>query len=165
MDKREIGNRITWSERAVFVIAVRMMLGANKGRYPKATMDEIEAFKLRHKALLEELIPHLPRGMSAVGAAIAKCAIKYDKARAIEFAQHVKEGFFQGKRDPVWHYYRWLNGLERGQARVKRDQAQTFYMTLAACRAYCENRQLSDLTPAKQDIFEWNEKWEYNGVS
>lgn len=151
------GDKVTWSKRAVHVIANQMMLGPNTGRYPEGTTEKIrDEFKERYRTLIERIIPELPRGMSSVGAAIAKCAIRYDEERAIQFAHNVKEMLFQGKNDPCHRYYLWLHG----KSRTKKDKVAVYWTTLTACRAYCQNRTLTDLRAATKDAFEWDENWE-----
>jgi hypothetical protein len=143
-------------------IAARMMMGASSGRGPNATSEQIAAFTERHRALIEKARDAVPKGMTAFAAAIAKCALKYDYDKAIEFANRVREKSFTGKNDPVYLYYRWLHRLERGGKNKERSQGQNYYTTLTACRAFCDGRTLVNLSPAKEDIFQWDENWEYH---
>lgn len=155
------GDKVTWSKRAVHVIANQMMLGANTGRYAEGTTEKIrDEFRERYRPLIEKIVPELPRGMSAVGAAIAKCAIRYGDELAIQFAHNVKEMLFQGKNDPCHRYYMWLHGLQRGAGREKKDKVTVYCMTVAACRAFCEGRSLTRVCPATKDIFQWDDDWQ-----
>lgn len=54
--------------------------------------NEIEKFLEVHGDLVERVVELMPRGMSSIGAAVAKCAIKYDRERAISFLQNSKDG-------------------------------------------------------------------------
>ena len=155
------GDKVTWSIRAVQVIANQMMLGANNGRYVEGTTEEQrEEFRERYRSLIEEIVPVLPRGMSSVGAAVAKCAIRYGKEEAIEFAKNVKEMWFNGKNDPCHRYYMWLHGLHRGKGRDKKDRVAVYQMTVTACRAFCTGRTLTALKPATKDVFSWSDDWQ-----
>lgn len=150
------GDKITWSQRAVHVIANQMMLGASTGRYAvDSTVEQREAFKEEYRPIIEAIIPHLPRGMSAVGAAVAKCAIMYGLPKATEFASNVKNMMFNGKKDPCYHYHLWLDG----KSREKRDKKTIYLVTLTACRAYCCGKELSAIRAATKDLFEWDKEW------
>lgn len=146
-------DKITWSKRAFRVVAKQMMFEINSNRRPSP--EEQEEFRERYKPLLEEIIPEIPRGMSSVGAAIAKCAIRYGKAPAIQFAKNVKNMMFQGKNDPCHRYYLWLHGKNRS----KQDAVTSYRVTLTACQAFCEGRQLTRLRPSSKDIFQWSAEW------
>ena len=105
--------------------------------------NEIEKFLEVHGDLVERVVELMPRGMSSIGAAVAKCAIKYDRERAISFLQNSKDGIFEGKDDPVYHFYMWLHGL-KGPKR-KRQDISTHEVALYACKQYCLGKKVKRL--------------------
>jgi len=151
--------KASWDERAVGTIAREMMRGMDEGPFKKATPEEIQRFTEQHRALIQEVLPYVPRGFSTIGAVVCKCAIEFDKARAIEFLANFKESLFQGREDPVFLFRKWFDG----RTRVKKDRIRTYQVTLAACRAYCNQRQVKELRPAwaSKDAFEWDNDWSY----
>ncbi|NBT57856.1 hypothetical protein EBT16_03630 [bacterium] len=118
--------------------------------------NEIEKFLEVHGDLVERVVELMPRGMSSIGAAVAKCAIKYDRERAISFLRNSKDGIFEGKDDPVYHFYMWLHGL-KGPKR-KRQDVSTHEVALYACKQYCLGKKVKRLDRVK-DIFKWAEGW------
>jgi hypothetical protein len=118
--------------------------------------NEIEKFLEVHGDLVERVVELMPRGMSSIGAAVAKCAIKYDRERAISFLRNSKDGIFDGKDDPVYHFYMWLHGL-KGPKR-KRQDISTHEVALYACKQYCLGKKVKRLDRIK-DIFKWAEGW------
>lgn len=152
----ESGNRVTWNQRAAHAIARTMIKGANTDR--RVTPEELDAFLQKHRQLIEDVFPHIPRGFSAIGAAVCKCAIYYNKRRAILFLQNLRSFLFNGEKDPVYLYHRWFNS----KSRRKKDQATTYGMTIRACRTWCEYRELKRLVisdGSSKDVFEWDEEW------
>jgi len=125
----------------------------------KATDEEINEFISKYINVIKEVVSYMPRGMTTVGAAVANCAIRYDKEKAIDFIKNSKERIFNGKEDPAYHFYMWLHGL-RGPKRKKHD-ISTYEITLHACRNYCFGKKIKRLGKSK-DNFTWNEKFEIN---
>jgi hypothetical protein len=146
----------------IAMIANQMMKGPQGGRYAaNSTEKERAKFLADNREMIEKLLPLLPRGSGAIGAAIAKCALRYDKDRAFEFAKKVKDGMFEGKTDPVFLLWRWLNGKKNSRKKTKREKTIDIYrMTATACVAYCECRILTDIRPKETDIFEWDKYWQ-----
>lgn len=118
--------------------------------------NEIEKFLEVHGDIVERVVKLMPRGMSSIGAAVAKCAIKYDQERAISFLRNSKDGIFEGKDDPVYHFYMWLHGL-KGPKR-KRQDISTHEVALYACKQYCLGKKVKRLDRIK-DILKWAEGW------
>lgn len=118
--------------------------------------QEIDKFLEVHGGLVERIVELMPRGMSSIGAAVTKCAIRYDRERAISFLQNSKDGIFEGKDDPVYHFYMWLHGL-KGPKR-KRQDISTHEVALYACKQYCLGKKVKRLDRIK-DIFKWAEGW------
>lgn len=118
--------------------------------------NDIEEFILKHKKIIDDVIQYMPRGMSTVGAAVAKCAIQYDQDRAINFLKNSKDKIFQGKEDPVYHFYLWLHGL-KGPKRKKND-ISTYEITYYACKQYCLNKKIKRLSKSK-DNMSWQKDW------
>jgi len=116
--------------------------------------EDVEKFLGVHGDLLERVVELMPRGMSSIGAAVTKCAIRYDRERAISFLQNSKDGMFEGKDDPVYHFYMWLHGL-KGPKR-KRHDVSTHEVALYACKQYCLGKKVKRLDRIK-DI--WAEGW------
>ena len=111
--------------------------------------DCIENFIETHENLLRQVVELMPRGMSSIGAAVAKCAIKYDRERAMSFLQKSKDGIFEGKEDPVYHFYMWLHGI-KGPKR-KRNDISTHEITLYACKQYCLGKKVKRLDRIKDE--------------
>lgn len=118
--------------------------------------QEVDKFLEVHGELVERIVELMPRGMSSIGAAVTKCAIRYDRERAISFLQNSKDGIFDGKDDPVYHFYMWLHGL-KGPKR-KRQDISTHEVALYACKQYCLGKKVKRLDRIK-DIFKWAEGW------
>jgi hypothetical protein len=118
--------------------------------------EKVENFLGVHGDLIGQIVELMPRGMSSIGAAVAKCAIKYDRERAISFLRNSKEGMFEGKDDPVYHFYMWLHGL-KGPKR-KRQDISTHEVALYACKQYCLKKKVKRLDRTK-DIFKWTDGW------
>lgn len=137
-------------------IASRMMRGPYYGNLNVSAADR-EKFEEKYKSLIGEIIPHLPRGGSSIGAVVAKCAIKYGKEKAIEFAEAVKNANFNGEDDPAHLFWRATNSGH------KRDAVELYCITVTAARAYCRGKTLAfdhGLRKSKSDIFDWDENWE-----
>lgn len=148
------------NQENVEMIANQMMKGPKAGRYAiGSTPTERQEFLERYGPMIEELLPFLPRGSSAIGAAVMKCALKYNKEKAFEFAKNIKDGMFNGKNDPV--YLLWSYLQTRRSSKSKSDRTIDIYrMTATACTAWCEERTLSELRARATDIFEWDEDWQ-----
>ena len=134
-------------------VAKNMMCISNKGL--KISEKEVEKFMNKYE-IINDITKYMPRGMSSIGAAVGKCAIKYDQERAIQFLQHAKEGIFEGREDPVYHFYMWLKGVA-GPKRKKND-ISTYEVALYACKNYCLKKKIKGLRRSK-DIFQWSENW------
>jgi uncharacterized protein YoaH (UPF0181 family) len=118
--------------------------------------EEIEKFLGIYGGLVEQVVEFMPRGMSSIGAAVAKCAIKYDRERAIAFLRNSKDGMFEGKDDPAYHFYMWLHGL-KGPKR-KRQDISTYEVALYACKQYCLGKKVKRLDRIKE-VFKWSDNW------
>lgn len=125
----------------------------------KINDEEINIFISKYFDVIKEVVSHMPRGMTTIGAAVANCAIQYDKEKAISFIKNSKERIFQGKEDPVYHFYMWLHGL-KGPKRKKHDSS-TYEVALYACRNYCQGKKIKRLGKSK-DNFIWNDEFEIN---
>ena len=148
----------TRRERAIESVAKEMMRGLDDERYKKATPEEIEQFTQRYLKLIEEIFPHIPRDFNIIGAVVCKCALKYDKKRAIEFLTNFRDSLFQGREDPVFLFRRWFDSKHR---RI-RDREQLYKTTLMACRAFCEHREFKEIrSRITRDLFEWDADWDY----
>jgi hypothetical protein len=145
---------ITPQEKKEYWVAKNMMLVSNKGA--KLDDAEVEAFIEKYKDIIDSVMEHMPRGMNSIGAAAGKCAIKYGPERAIGFMKRAKEGIFEGKDDPVYHFYLWLRGL-KGPKRKKND-ISTYEISLYACKQYCMGKKIKRLDRSK-DIFSWTKDW------
>ena len=110
--------------------------------------EEIKIFTEENFDLIKEIVSHMPRGMTSIGAAVAKCALLYDKQKAINFLKNSKERIFQGKEDPVYHFHLWLHGL-KGPKRKKHD-VSTYQITFYACKNYCMGNKIKRLRSAKE---------------
>ena len=152
--KRTTTNKHDWSQRAAYAIGRAMIKGNDP--YRRVTVEDVDVFLSKHRYLIEDIIPHIPRGMSSLGAAVCKCAIFYNKRRTIEFLQNFRAYLFTGDKDPVFLFHRWFYSKHR---KIK-DHAATYGLTLRACRAWCEYRELTELRSRElKDIFEWNADW------
>ncbi len=136
-------------------VAKNMMYAPNKTK--KIAEDEIKNFFEKYKEIIEDVVKYMPRGMTTVGAAVGRCALLYDKEKAINFIKNSKEGIFQGKEDPVYHFFLWLRGL-KGPKRKKHD-ISTYEITFCACKNYCTDKRIKRLDRYK-DSLDWSENWE-----
>lgn len=123
----------------------------------KLNEEQIKIFFQKYEEIINDVIKYMPRGMTTVGAAVGRCALLYDKEKAIGFIKNSKEGIFQGKEDPVYHFFLWLRGL-KGPKRKKHD-ISTYEITFYACKNYCASKKIKRLDRAR-DMFNWNENWE-----
>lgn len=121
----------------------------------KTNEDEVNDFIKKHKDIIQNVVENMPRGMTTIGAAVGKCAIKYGPEKAFEFLRNSKDAIFNGKEDPVYHFYLWLHGL-KGPKRKKHD-ISTYEVALYACKQYCMGKKIKRLNRAKD--FEWISKW------
>jgi hypothetical protein len=150
--------KITWKVRGVDAVANEMMRGLDPARYNKTPEEERQKFRDKYRALIEEILPYVPRGYSGIGAAVCKCAIRYSKERAILFLQNLKDTIFHGRKDPVYLFSLWLDNKNR----QKRGRIP-YKMAMVACRAFCQERELTELRPGRdQDVFEWSEDWQFD---
>lgn len=133
----------------------RNMMAANK-KTVEFDDDDIENFINKYHKIIDEIVKYMPRGMTSVGAAVAKCALKYDNEKALEFLKNSKDGIFKGKEDPVYHFYMWIHGL-KGPKRKKHD-ISTYEITAYACKQYCVGKKIKRLDRIK-DVFKWSEDW------
>jgi hypothetical protein len=151
--------KITWSERAIETIATAMMKEPSIEKYRAASEEQKVAFLARNKEIIKSVWPFVPRGFSAVGAACCKCAIVYGVEPVVQFLQNVKTMLFNGRNDPAYVYRMWFDSKRR----TPKDRAQTYEMTIIACKAYCEKTPLTTLQIGRiRDVFDWDENWEYN---
>jgi hypothetical protein len=142
-------------DEARYWLAKNMICIPNKEN--KVTDKEIENFISKYREIIDNVISCMPRGMSNVGAAVAKCAIQFDKDKAISFLRNSKERIFQGKEDPVYHFHLWLLGL-KGPKRKKHD-VSTYEITFYACKNYCLGKKIKRLYQFK-DNSNWNDQFE-----
>jgi hypothetical protein len=149
------GNRVTWNHRAAYTIARAMIRGGSDHRIAG---QDVDAFLAKHRSIIEGVFPHVPRGFSSIGAAVCKCALYYNKRRAIEFLQNFRSYLFDGENDPVFLFHRWFHS----KTRPKKDHLITYGITLRACKAFCEHREITELRISKgpKDIFEWDDNWD-----
>lgn len=145
----------TAMENKIEYWVARNMMAANK-KTVEFSNNDIGEFLEKYKEFIEPVVKYMPRGMTTIGAAVAKCAIKYDKNKAFEFLKNNKDGIFNGKDDPVYHFYMWMHGL-KGPKRKKHD-ISTYQIALYACKQYCLGKKIKRLDKIK-DIFEWNDNW------
>lgn len=118
--------------------------------------QDVAIFMNKYDEVIESVYEFMPRGMTTVAAAVGKCAIKYGPERAIRFLKNFKEGIFEGKDDPVYHFWMWLHGL-KGPKRKKHD-ISTYEITLYACKQYCLGKKIKRLDRSKE-IFDWTADW------
>jgi hypothetical protein len=123
----------------------------------KINDEEINEFISKYSDIISEVVSYMPRGMTSIGAAVANCAIHYDRDKAINFIKNAKDRIFQGKEDPVYHFYMWLHGI-KGPKRKKHD-ISTYEVTLYACKNYCLGKKIKRLDRVKGN-FSWNENFE-----
>lgn len=116
--------------------------------------NDLESFLSTYGGLIDKIVCHMPRGMSSIGAAVANCAIKYDYDRALKFIENSKNGIFEGKEDPVYHFYMWLHGI-KGPKRKKHD-VSTYEVTMYACKQYCLGKKVRRLDRIKETL-NWNQ--------
>jgi hypothetical protein len=128
-------------------VAKNMIAKSNKKNIEEI---EIEKFIERYKDIISLVIKYMPRGMTSIGAAVANCAIKYNKELAIKFLKNSKEELFNGKDDPVYHFYLWLHGI-KGPKRKKND-ISTREITMYACKQYCLGNKIKRLYRSKDTI-------------
>lgn len=121
----------------------------------KIDEKEVEDFVKKHKEVITPVLEYMPRGMTSIGAAVGKCAIKYDVERAIQFLKNSKYGIFEGKEDPVYHFFLWLKGI-KGPKRKKSD-ISTHEIAFYACKQYCLGKKIKRLERSKEAI-----KWQKN---
>jgi hypothetical protein len=133
----------------------RNMMVANKKNI-NFSENDIENFIEKYKDTIDSVVKYMPRGMTTVGAAVAKCALKYDKNKALEFLKNFKDEIFAGKEDPVYHFYMWIHGV-KGPKRKKHD-ISTFEITAYACKQYCIGKKIKRLDRIK-DVFKWADNW------
>lgn len=136
-------------------VAKNMMYLPDKTR--KINEEDVSNFFEKYKEIIEEIVKYMPRGMTTVGAAVGRCALLYDKEKAIDFIKNSKEGIFQGKEDPVYHFFLWIRGL-KGPKRKKHD-ISTYEITFCACKNYCADKKIKRLDRYK-DTSGWNGDWE-----
>lgn len=135
---------------------INQMLKGIAGVFPKEYANESKRRELmaRHRTKILPILPFVPRYNAAIGAVVIKCAIKYGLYRTIQFAKSVRDGTFNGPKDPT--HLLWLY-LARNKNFKSRD---VYKVAASAARAYCEGRTLEHLRPAGKDIFDWTPLWE-----
>jgi len=146
-------NDLMPADKKEYFVAKQMMCVSNKGM--KLADNEVEKFIKDHE-ILGEIVKYMPRGMSSIGAAVGKCAIMYDQNKALEFLKNAKDANFNGKEDPVYHFYLWLKGM--GGPKRKKNDISTYEVALYACKNYCLGKKIKGLRRSK-DIFEWGKDW------
>lgn len=151
-------------EVQVTMIANQMMKGPRGGRYALgSTETERTLFRQIHEPMIRELVPILPRGSGAMGAAIMKCALRYGKKKAFAFTKRVSSGMFEGKNDPAYLLWSYLQTGKKPKTRLEKT-IDAYRKAATCCRAACENRTLKELRARNQnkasDIFEWDENWQ-----
>lgn len=134
------------------MISNMMMKGLDQsGKYAKdSTEQDRLQFLEKYEPVIYEIMPLLPRGSAAIGAAVCKCAIKFGMEKTKKFAKSLKEGVFNGQDDPV--HLLWAYTMRNSDE----TPGKLYKLTLTACIAYCEGRQIKSLRPAKRDVFVWN---------
>ncbi len=137
----------TSDQHIEYWVAKNMMAKSNKNNIEE---KEIEKFIEKYKEIIDLAIKYMPRGMTSIGAAVANCAIKYDKELAIRFLKNSKEELFNGKEDPVYHFYLWLHGI-KGPKRKKND-ISTHEITMYACKQYCLGNKIKRLYRSKDTL-------------
>lgn len=153
--KREI---MSYSKKETeYWIAKNMMFISNKSA--KINDTDVDRFTKKYHDIIESVSGSMPRGMTTVAAAVGKCAVKYGPERALKFLKNFKDGVFEGKDDPVYHFWMWIHGL-KGPKRKKHD-ISTYEITLYACKQYCMGKKIKRLERSK-DIFDWTNDWKEN---
>lgn len=139
-------------EDLISQVASQMMKSGKPGKFvcPKKHRDN---FEKRHTQFIRWALYNLPRCSTAVHAVVVKCLIKYDFERVDSFCKAIKNNLFEGQNDPAHLLWQFLQ-RHRGP-----DTSAAYWRTVAAAKAYMENKPLKRLTPAKTDIFEWDESW------
>lgn len=130
----------------------QMMKGPRTGRVgaDKAT---IEAFYRRHEDKIHWVMARIPKHYSAaVGAVLTKALIVYGVERVAKFCDALTNMKFRGPNDPV--HLLWLY-LLRPQG--KENVTEVYRKMVTAVRAYMDDKSLERLTPARGDIFSWDE--------
>lgn len=140
-------------ENRAYFVAKQIMSVYNKSK--KIEEEEINNF-IQNYEVINEIVENMPRGMSNVGAAVGKCAIKYGNEKAISFLKTLKNKNFKGKDDPAYLFYMWINGV-LGPKRKKND-ISTYEITMYACKNYCMDKKIKSLRKSK-DIFNWTSDW------
>lgn len=134
-----------------FWVARNMLNISDKSN--KIQETEVEDFLNKYKSIILTVTEYMPRGMTSIGAAVGKCAIKYDADRAIQFLKNSKYGIFEGKEDPAYHFSLWLHGI-RGPKRKKCD-ISTHEIAFYACKQYCLGKKIKRLERSKEAL-----KWQ-----
>ena len=151
--KKATGQR--WGNTLPDLIVNQMIKGiAGKYKMLDVPFAEREKFRAIYQPIIDEMIPHLPKGgSSAVGAVLCKCAVKFGTEKPIFFADALRSGIFNGHESIklIWSF------LMRSPGR---ETLKIYQYVTTAARAFCEERPLKELRPAKKDIFEWDENWQ-----
>lgn len=132
--------------------ANQMMKGIHRGEI-KASATQKKLFLKRHEKNIEWVVDQLPRISAAVHAVMVKCLIKYGEERVRDFCTAIREVQFNGLHDPAHMLWKFLL-KEAG-----RDTNLTYRKTVAAAKAYMENKTLEFMRAADTDVFEWDEDW------
>jgi len=142
-------------------IVSQLMNGCVKKK-TKPTEQEIKDFENNYRNEIAWLRKNDMIHYSAgVIGAIGKAYLWYGKEKIESFLNALKHGDFRGKGDPAHVLFIWLSNRQRY------DTKSAYRMTVAAIRAYVENKTLvrktragqtitPSLRPARTDIFEWN---------
>jgi hypothetical protein len=146
--------KISDAETRVGIVALR---GLTNKEY---SANQRRAFFAKHGLAIRKITQAIPKKKTqttaVLGAVLLKCSRKYGLDKALEMANNLKAMCFTGPDDPA--HLLWAK-IYKGKP-ANRD---TFYkLAVTACRAYCEDRTLSNLHMSKTDIFEWDSNWEYN---
>ena len=140
------------------MIANQMIKGCNAPllNAGKAASDEdLDAFKERHKELIEWVDEHAPPRINAgVLGVIGKAALWYGKEKAQEFCERISKIQFKGEFDPCHVLWLYLLRLPVGKGR---DTTEVYRRAVTVMRAFLEDREIKGaIRPCKDDIFEWD---------
>ena len=138
---------------------ISQMLRGISGNLPSMTPQQKADFITKYGELAEKvaklLLPNPNRQYSpAIGAVIAKGAIKYGEEKAIQLLTTIRSGTFNGQNDPARLLFLFILG-SKGL-----PSTELYIKAIGAVRAYCEGRTITEIRPSKTDIFDWSPDFE-----
>ena len=138
---------------------VMQMLKGLNGEMPVITEEQKDEFFAKHldlaKRVMDLLLPNPDRTYSAaIGAVIAKAALKYGEEKAFKLLTTMRDCTFNGEYDPA----RLLHLLIKNSRGLSNQHL--YARAVSATRAFCEGRTIMELKKAKSDILECSIKTE-----